>query len=101
VLETALAAQRLYAYTLRAESEDVLAVLRAPDSRGAHCTEETTAVNTVVEQVSDAGEAFQDTVSVPPAYRRRLGRSYFTSPALWAGPSQTVRDRTRRDGRRW
>ena len=54
-----------------------------------------------VEQVSDAGEAVQESLGVPPAYRRRLGRSYFTPPAVWAGPSQTARDRTRRDGRRW
>ena len=54
-----------------------------------------------VEQVSDTGEAVPESNSVPPAYRRRLGRGYFTPPALWAGPSQTARDRTRRDGRRW
>jgi hypothetical protein len=53
-----------------------------------------------VEQAIDTGEAVPESTSVPPAYRRRLGRGYFTPPALWAGPSQTARDRTRRDSRR-
>ena len=55
----------------------------------------------LAEQVSDTGEAIPESISVPPAYRRRLGRSYFTPPALWAGPGQRARDRTRRDNRRW
>ena len=58
------------------------------------------AVSIPVERASDTGDAVPESSSVPPAYRRRLGRGYFTPPALWAGPSQTARDRTRRDGRR-
>ena len=53
-----------------------------------------------VERASDTGEAVPESASVPSAYRRRLGRGYFTPPALWAGPIQTARDRTRRDGGR-
>jgi hypothetical protein len=58
-------------------------------------------VNAPVEQISDTGDALPESISVPPAYRRRLGRSYFTPPALWAGPGQTARERNRRDSRRW
>jgi hypothetical protein len=57
-------------------------------------------VNAPVEQVSDTGEAVPENTSVPPAYRRRLVRGYFIPPALWTGPNQTARERTRRDGRR-
>jgi hypothetical protein len=53
-----------------------------------------------VERASDTAEAVPESTIVPPAYRRRLGRGYFVPPALWAGPNQTARDRTRRDSRR-
>jgi hypothetical protein len=53
------------------------------------------------ERVTDTDEAVAENTGVPAMYRRRLGRSYFTPPAVWCGPGDTVRERDRRTSRRW
>jgi hypothetical protein len=94
VLETALPAQRLYAYTNRSARE------RAVRANAIDVVARDRLAETAIG-VGDTGEAVPESASVPPAHRRRLGRSYFIPPALWTGPGPRARERTRRDGRRW
>lgn len=58
-------------------------------------------MSTTVTLATDDDNAIADDIGVPAVYRRRLSRGYFTPPAVWCGPGDTVRQRDRRMSRRW